>query len=238
MKIATSSLIVALMLAGPVLAQNGTAIAPDNPEEIAVVNGVPVNPELRERIMQSPEKRSVQDLIDLSNSVIELQQQDIAAATAAQQGQDAWMSNPFNHLEGEMGEIVQRIDASDTGDTTQERGEEVVQKLDTLIALMEQACSACQSCSSSGGSQPGPVAGAGKPADDSDLRQGPGGSGDLRGDGEGNADIDSLTDAQRDEILLSGQDGFPEGYEALLAEYYARLATESAAPVNNEDQPE
>ena len=238
MKIATSSLIASLLLAGPVLADNGTAIAPNNPEEIAVVNGVPVNPELRERIMQSPEKRTVQELIDLSNQVIDLQQQDLAAATAAQQGEDAWMNNPFNHLEGEMGEIVQRIDASDTGDSTQERGVEVVEKLDTLIALMEQACSACQSCSSGGGSQPGNMANGGQPANDSTLAQGPGGSGDLRGDGDGNADIDSLTDAQRDEILLSGQDGFPEGYEALLAEYYARLATEAAAPVNAEGQPE
>lgn len=224
MKYATAALLTAAaLLAGPVFA--------DGSEEIAVVNGVPVNPELRERILDSEEQRSIGELIDLSRQIIDLQELDLAAATAAQQGGDAWMNNPFGHLEGEMGDIATKIDGSDTGDSTQEQGQEVVNKLDTLIALMEQACSACSSCSSGGGTQPGNMANGGQPAQDSTLAQGPGGSGDLRGDENGNADIDSLSDAEREEILRSGAEGFPEGYEALLAEYYAALA-EEAAPVD------
>ncbi|MEM9019770.1 MAG: hypothetical protein AAGC44_04335 [Planctomycetota bacterium] len=131
-----------------------------------------------------------------------------------------------------MGQIANKIDGSNTGDLTQAQGQEVVDKLDTLIALMEKACSACSSCSSSGsGSRPGNMANGGQPASDSTLAQGPGGSGELRGDPSGNADLDSLSDAERDEILRSGTQSFPEGYETLLAEYHARLA-EEATPVD------
>lgn len=230
MKFATAALLTAAaLLISPALGEET--------EELAVINGVPVNPELRERILASEEKLSIAELIDLSREVLTPEQQDDSALAAAQQGDDAWMNNPFQHLEGEMGTIANNIDGSDTGETTQQKGEDVVNKLDTLIALMEQASSACSSCSSAGGSQPGNMANGGQPAPDSTLAQGPGGSGDLRGDPAGNGDLDSLSDAERDDILRAGADGFPEGYQALLAEYYARLAEEATpvdtAPVND-----
>lgn len=72
------------------------------------------------------------------------------------------------------------------------------------------------------------MANRGGPAQDSTLAQGGVPAGELHAEGEGNQRFDDLSDTQRDEILRSQQDGFPAGYEDLLAEYYARLANESA----------
>ncbi len=238
-----SLLAAALLTTGPAFADHeapaleieaeapaATAPLGDEAEtDIEIINGVPVNPELKARIMESEDARSVAELIELSNEVLSQQQEQLAEQKAQAQD-DSWMqSDPLGHLEGEMSDLVGKIDDSKTGDATQAHGEDVVRKMDTLIAMMEKACSACSSCAGGGQGQ-GNKAGGNNPANDSTLAAGPGGSGELNDKGTGNNQFGDLDPAQRDAILRAQQDqqGFPAEYDALLAEYYARLAAEEA----------
>ena len=238
MKKTTASLLVAaLFITVPALGQ-ADAPAPLGNEaqtDIETVNGVPVNPELKARILelqQQGKELSVQELMELSHKVLNQQQEQLA-----EQSKDdtSWMGqDPLGHLEGEMSDLVGDLDQSKTGEDTQAQGQDVVRKLDTLIAMMEKSCSACSSCAGNG-QKPGDKANGNKPAEDSTLAQGPGGSGDLNDKGVGNNQFGDLDPAQRDAILRAqeNQKGFPAEYDALLAEYYARLASEQAL-----DEPE
>lgn len=236
MKHATKTLLAALLISAcPVFAQD---VAPVSEEEadIEIINGVPVNPELKKLIMESQDKLSVQELIEMSNKVMQ-QQQDEAAAQAAAADQ-AWMNDdPLGHLEGQMHELVQDIDESDTDEQTQAQGEDLVRKMDALIAMLEKASSACSSCAGGGGQKPGEgQANGNKPAPDSTLAAGPGGSGDLNAAGTGNNRFEDLDPAQRDAILRANEEnqGLPAEFDALLAEYYQRLAAERALSVEEE----
>lgn len=80
------------------------------------------------------------------------------------------------------------------------------------------------------------MANRGNPAQDSNLNPGGTPAGDLHAAGEGNQRFEDLDPRQREEILRSQQDGFPAGYEDLLAEYYARLANESALGEDEGDE--
>ncbi|MFN3167724.1 MAG: hypothetical protein ACE37H_11745 [Phycisphaeraceae bacterium] len=243
MKTTTATLIAALFAVGPAFADPGApqqltvdaapaAAAPLGEEaatDIEIINGVPVNPELKARIMESEDARTVGELLDLTHEVLKQQQ----AQLAEQQKQDdsAWMGqDPLGHLEGEMSDLVGDIDQSRTGEDTQAQGKEVVRKMDVLIAMMEKACSACSSCSGGGSGQGQNQANGNNPADQSTLAQGPGGSGELNAAGTGNNQFGDLDPEQRDAILRAqeNQQGFPAEYDALLAEYYARLASERA----------
>ena len=230
MKTATKTLLAALLIAAcPVMAQDD-ASNEEAETDIEIINGVPVNPELKKMIMESEDKLSVQELIEMSNKVME-QQRDAAAEADA--GSQEWMQDdPLGHLEEEMHELVLEIDESDTDKQTQDQGKDVVRKMDALIAMLEKASSACSSCAGGGqgqGQQPGQANG-NNPAQDSTLAAGPGGSGDLNAAGEGNNRFEDLDPAQRDAILRANEanQGFPAEFDALLAEYYQRLASERA----------
>lgn len=232
MKHATKTLLAALLISAcPVFAQDGETEA-----EIEIINGIPVNPELKQMIMESEEKLSVQELIEMANKVMQQQEEEAAAAAAAADQQ--WMNgDPLGHLEEEMSELVHDIDESDTDEQTQAQGKEVVRKMDALIAMLEQASSACSSCSGNGPGQGQGKANGNKPAEDSTLAAGPGGSGELGASGEGNNRFEDLDPAQRDAILRANEEnqGLPAEFDALLAEYYQRLAAERAL-TNEDDQ--
>lgn len=239
MKHATKALLAALLISTmPVFAQ-GAAVENEAETDIEIINGVPVNPELKKLIMESEDKLSVQELIEMSNKVMQ-QQADDAAAKAAANDQEWMNDDPLGTLEEEMHELVQDIDESDTDQQTQAQGEEVVRKMDTLIAMLEKASSACSSCAGGGGQgqKPGngPANGS-QPAQDSTLAAGPGGSGDLNAAGEGNNRFEDLDPAQRDAILRANEEnkGLPAEFDALLAEYYQRLAAERALTSEDED---
>ena len=229
MKHATKALLAALLISTmPVFAQDADS---EEETDIEIINGVPVNPELKKMIMESEDKLSVQELIEMSNKVMQ-QQADDAAAKAAANDQEWMNDDPLGTLEEEMHELVQDIDESDTDKQTQAQGEEVVRKMDSLIAMLEKASSACSSCAGGGqGQKPGngPANGS-QPAQDSTLAAGPGGSGDLNAAGEGNNRFEDLDPAQRDAILRANEEnkGLPAEFDALLAEYYQRLAAERA----------
>jgi len=57
----------------------------------------------------------------------------------------------------------------------------------------------------------------------------------MHAEGEGNNIYDDLSDDQRDEIRRAAEDGFPAGYEDLLAEYYQRLAAAEALDAVNDE---
>jgi hypothetical protein len=236
MKHATKTLLAALLISAcPVFAQDD-AVDSEAETDIEIINGVPVNPELKQMIMDSEDKLSVQELIEMSNKVMQDQKDEAAAAAAA--ADQAWLKeDPFGHLEEEMYDLVQDIDESDTDEATQAQGEEVVRKMDTLIAMLEQASSACSSCSGNGpgGQKPGQANG-NNPAQDSTLSPGPGGSGELGASGEGNNRFEDLDPAQRDAILRANEEnqGVPAEFDALLAEYYQRLAAERALTAEDE----
>jgi hypothetical protein len=204
--------------------------------DIEIIDGVPVNPELKKMIMDSEEKLSVQQLLEMSQKAMQ-EQADEAAAKAAAEDQ-AWMKgDPLGHLEEEMYDLVQDIDESDTDEQTQAQGQEVVRKMDSLIAMLEEAAKACSSCAGNGPGGPGQGPGQGpNPAQDSNLNPGPGGSGELGASGEGVNRFEDLDPAQREAILRANEanQGLPAEYDALLAEYYQRLAAERALTAEDE----
>lgn len=234
MKHATKTLLAALLIGAiPVYAQDAAEAEP----EIEIINGIPVNPELKKLIMESDGELSPQELIELTSKVLQEQADEAEAAAAA--ADQAWLQNdPLGTLEGEMSELVGNIDESDTDEQTQAQGDEVVRKMDALIAMLEQACSACSSCAG-GGSQPGNgPANGNQPAQDSTLAAGPGGSGELGASGEGINRFEDLDPAQRDAILRANEEnqGVPAEFDALLAEYYQRLAAERALTTTEDDE--
>lgn len=243
-----SLLAAALFAAVPVMAEpelapaEAVAAAPaavlgeEAETDIEIIDGVPVDPELKARIMESKDARSVQELIELSDQVLNKQKEQLA--NQEKQEDTAWMQgDPLGYLEGEMADLVGDIDQSKTGDDTQAQGKDVVRKMDTLIAMLEKSASACSSCSGGSGSKPGNQANGNQPAQDSTLAQGPGGSGELNDKGTGNNQFGDLDPAARDAILRAQADsqGFPAEYDALLAEYYARLASEKALETTTEE---
>lgn len=222
--------------AAPAPAAAAETLGEDAETDIQIINGIPVNPELKAKLMEATEPPSVQEIMQLSEKVLTDQQKQLKDQ---QLSDKSWMGqDPLGHLEGEMGTLVQDIDGSDTSEQTQARGEDVVRKMDTLIAMLEEASSACAACSG-GGSGPGqgPANGNG-PANDSTLAQGPGGSGDLSARAEGNNRFEDLDPAQREAILRAQEEaqGVPAEFDALLAEYFQRLASEEA--LDAPEQPE
>jgi len=141
-RLSTSCLIAALALAaGPIWAQDAPpldapALADEAATDIEVVNGVPVNPELRELLSQDPGKRSVEDLIRASNDLLQEQQDQVAEQE--QQANAQWLDDPFNHLEAEMGDLANYYGAGQTDDSAQALGSEIEDKLGQLITLLEE----------------------------------------------------------------------------------------------------
>ena len=219
-------------------AENAAALGKEAQTDIEIINGIPVDPKLKAELMKAEQSLTVQELLDLSQKTLDDQQ---AQLDEQKKMDKSWMGNdPLGHLEGEMLGLVKDIDRSDTADSTQARGEDVVRKMDVLIAMLEKAASAASAAGGGGqgqGQGQGPANG-NKPAEDSTLAAGPGGSGELNAAGTGNNRFEDLDPAQRDAILRAKQEqqGLPPEYSALLSEYYQRLANEKALETgDNED---
>jgi len=93
--------------------------------------------------------------------------------------------------------------------------------LDAVIVELEKQCK-----SGSGGGSANPN----KPMGSSVLAGGPGGSGPLHDPKAGTHVWGQLPPKLRDQILQSQTDGFPPGYESVLANYYSRLAQGQMTP--------
>ncbi|MBX3441211.1 MAG: hypothetical protein KF774_02300 [Planctomyces sp.] len=134
---------------------------------------------------------------------------------------EEWLKDPFLVLDMEMEAVVIDLNekkAKPPAEVTQPR---IVSRFDSLIEILERSCSG----TGPGGPMPN------RPAEASVIRKGPGGMGELRApktNGKGYAD---LTPKEREKILQSKTEGFPPGFEDVLADYFRRLSTAEAAAV-------
>jgi len=132
--------------------------------------------------------------------------------------QDA-AGDPSTEIVGKMQVAVGQLTKLDTGKPTQTTQKQIVDKLDSLIAQLEKECENCR------GSRVNPNAT--KPAQDSTVRSGPGGSGDLHAARKEGKNWGELPAHERDRILQSMTEGFPPHYQRILERYYKRLAQET-----------
>ena len=136
--------------------------------------------------------------------------------------------DPIGPIAEQMKDVVGDLSALKTDAPVQTKQKNVVVALDTVIKELEQQCKG-----SGGGSNPNPT----KPMNRSILAKGPGGSGPLHDAAAGTRVWGQLPPKERDQILQSKTEGFPAGYESVLANYYSRLAQEQVAPDAGTDQP-
>jgi hypothetical protein len=107
-----------------------------------------------------------------------------------------------------------------TDKPTQQKQKDAVDKLDALIKLLEERRRQGQGMS---------TANPDRPAEDSVIMGGPGGSGPLHDANRNGRSWGQLPAHKREQILQSMTEGFPAHYQQLLERYYRRLAEEKTA---------
>ena len=107
-----------------------------------------------------------------------------------------------------------------TDKPTRQKQKDAIDKLDALITLLEERRRQGQGAS---GANPD------KPAEDSIIKAGPGGSGPLHDANRKGRSWGQLPAHKREQILQSMTEGFPAHYQQLLERYYRRLAEEKPA---------
>ena len=130
---------------------------------------------------------------------------------------EEWMKDPFLVLGFEMEAVVEDFKdghSKPPAETTQPR---IVSRFDAVIESLEKKMGS--------GGGPGGV----KPAEKSTLAKGPGGMGELKTPKKAGKGYDDLTPKEREKILQSKTEGFPPGFEDVLADYYRRLAKADGA---------
>ena len=125
-------------------------------------------------------------------------------------------SDPIGPIADQMQDVVGDLHQMKTDTPVQEKQKEVVGALDVVIKQLEAQCKG------NGGGNPNPT----KPMNRSVLAKGPGGSGPLHDAQAGTRVWGQLPPKEREKILQSQTEGFPAGYESVLANYYSRLAQE------------
>jgi hypothetical protein len=123
-------------------------------------------------------------------------------------------SDPIGPLADRMGDVTTDLGALKTNQAVQTKQKQIVSSLDNLIAQLEQEKSG------NGGGNPNPT----HPMTRSQIAGGPGGSGPLHDPHAGTKLWGQLPPKERDQILQSQTEGFPPGYESVLANYYTRLS--------------
>lgn len=138
-----------------------------------------------------------------------------------------WLKDPFLVLDMEMEAVVTDFGEGKPKPPAVSTQPRIVSRFDTLIEMLEKKCS---------GSGPGgrsPV----KPADSSTLSKGPGGMGELAAPKKNGKGYEDLTPKEREKILQSTTEGFPPGFEDVLADYFRRLSkAEESAPAEPADK--
>lgn len=122
-------------------------------------------------------------------------------------------ADPINDIAVAMGDASHDLGGLQTGQPVQVKEQKVVGQLDVLIAELEKRIG-------SGGGSARPTI----PLGDSRIVKGPGGSGPLHDPRAGTKLWGQLPPKERERILQSQNEGFPAGYESILASYYSRLA--------------
>ena len=141
-------------------------------------------------------------------------------------GSSASAQKPMSGIAAEMTTVATDLSKSQTGKPVQEEQATIVKELDEWIAALEKQCSNCKN----GIKKNKPAI----PMQDSQIRGGTGGMGDLVGAGNGAKDWAKLSPRERDRILQSMSEGFPPEYRTVLERYYRRLAEEKTVPQGGE----
>lgn len=132
---------------------------------------------------------------------------------------------PISGIASQMGVVATDLSKVQTGKPVQTKQQKIISELDAVIAALEKECEACRN----GMKDPNPS----RPLQESVIRSGPGGVGDLIDPQEGGKDWAKLSDRERDRILQSMSEGFPPEYRIVLERYYRRLAEEKTLQPDN-----
>jgi hypothetical protein len=127
---------------------------------------------------------------------------------------EAWLNDPFTVLEGEMQETVGYLDKGKTNPPAEVLQPLIIDRLDIMIQLLEQSCNG----GNGGGQNPS------RPANASTLRSGADRRGEMRAAKKDGRKWAELTEKERQKILQSKTDGFPAGYDDILADYFRKLS--------------
>ena len=141
----------------------------------------------------------------------------LAVGQVLAQDEEAAPPSPLDEIATRMSVVVRDLSRQSTGKPTQTKQQTVKTKLDALIADLEKECANCR-----GASKNNPT----KPLNDSVVKGGPGGIGDLRAPRNGGKKWGDLPAHERDRILQSMTEGFPPQYQRVLERYYRQLAEE------------
>jgi hypothetical protein len=127
--------------------------------------------------------------------------------------------DPIGPLATKMTTIAAQLDDLQTDGQVQARQQAVLGSLNAIIKQIEEQKG------SGSGSNPNPT----KPAPRSQITKGPGGEGPLHDPRSGTKTWAQLPAKDREQITQSQTEGFPPGYESVLASYYSRLSQEQVA---------
>lgn len=145
-----------------------------------------------------------------------------AVAFAQEQGGD-----PLGELTLEMEQVVIDLSGMATDSPVQESQKQIVTRLDQLIEQLEKESEQMRGGSSSANPM--------RPMNDSLIKGGPGGIGDLHAARKTGKQWAELPPHERDRIVQSMTEGFPAHYQKILERYYKRLAEETPASSAAED---
>lgn len=136
---------------------------------------------------------------------------------------DAWLKDPFKNIQTDVKSVISDFDKGQTRQPVKTTQPRIITRLDTLIEMLEKSCKG-----GSGAAGANPT----RPANSSTLAGGPGGQGKLKAPDKKGRNWADLTPKQREKILQSRTEGFPPGYEDILADYFRRLARNQAVEKN------
>lgn len=152
---------------------------------------------------------------------------------AGHYGDEAWLEDPFGAIGGDMRTASGDLHEGHTEPPVSVTHPRVEQRLEQLIAMLEKQC---QGTGSGGGGNPS------RPAARSTLRSGADKQGPLTDPTASNRAWAQLTPKDREKIEQARGEGFPAGFEDVLADYFLRLAqeeesAESARPTPRDASP-
>lgn len=149
-----------------------------------------------------------------------------AAEAPAQEADD----DPIGGLALEMEQVVIDLSGFSTDEPVQGAQKQIVTKLDKLIEELEKESEQ----SRGGSSSANPM----RPLNDSIIKGGPGGIGDLHAARKTGKQWAELPPHERERIVQSMTEGFPAHYQKILERYYKRLAEETPAGAASEEAAE
>jgi len=127
----------------------------------------------------------------------------------------AWLEDPFMVLGLEMDQAQSDLLEGFTRPPAKVTQPRILGRLDQMIEMLEKQCN---------GSKMSPGQGGKKGAEDSFLRKSEAKTGELHAADEQGRRWGKLSPKDRDKILKSRDEGFPPGFEDVLADYYRRVS--------------